>query len=455
MSPTLVVACLLLISLTAPQSHAAHIHRDPSSRLEFTKRTNTPNGWVIKNSDGHHVASGVDTAGLPMLSKVSLQPTFKLSEKQSDPDNTNTVNDENEEASRADEPDADSTNATTATSSQDMGSSGDSETRTKSPLDSMFIEIRKPGLGSPLTETVFKEHSLDGLFNSCVIDPAYTVEGDNSTACYTDDAYNDRITFSFTFRFPATELDSQFEKHPPSLEVLGDSSSISEPMILTKGINKDDSTGKVSVAYGCKTASSGVIALSLTLHFGEKEGDSVSIRWKKECRNEKNDKIEIGYLLLEKGNSDTTKQPFPSTESPLVVAPNDVSTEVYIKLGQAGAQQQFLAPYITSSNLAVTPVTLRGNHPAGGVLEGLEQTTLQVGYHCATEGETDIALSIGIPPFENLTATWKKGKFITRYFGCLCDGFGIALCLTNITYVFSANNVRLWRPNSNKSSSRD
>lgn len=97
------------------------------------------------------------------------------------------------------------------------------------------------------------------------------------------------------------------------------------------------------------------------------------------------------------------------TSAMVTVGASDESTEFYMKLLQPGAQQVFMAPYITSSFSDIVSITIRGNHPQGGIVEGLMITKLQVGYECHRKGEATIEATVAIPPFQNISAVWKKG----------------------------------------------
>ncbi|KAI0565095.1 hypothetical protein FGB62_22g352 [Gracilaria domingensis] len=282
---------------------------------------------------------------------------------------------------------------------------------TPSPLKTLYIDITKPGLGSPITQPVFKENAFVGLFNSCskleINERTGTVEDD---MCFQDDKYNDRIVFEMTYLTANDVIENAFQKHPPKLSTQDGADDIATPSIFVTDVSRATSTAKVVVLYNCKAAS-GSIYLSLHLNFGESEASNLSIPWTKTCSTGENDKISFGYV--QDKDSASNKIDFNNSEaSALVVAPSDVSTEVYLKLQQPGAQQAFLAPYVTSSKREVTEVLVRGNHPSGGVLNGLEETLFQVSYNCEQKGSTEIHVSVALPPFDNMTASWIKGPYL-------------------------------------------
>lgn len=299
-------------------------------------------------------------------------------------------------------------------SAEDNGSEGATK-RKESVLDTLYIYINKPALASDIIEPVFKERSLAPRFNNCVIGSvrqAQESELENSARCYEDDEYNDRLQFEMNYKFSGSSIQRTFETNPPAIQAVGELSNIADPRILSSEVKVSDSTAKVVVGYRCKTGSNGTISLKLTLRFGEGDSNETAIVWKKKCASGENKMIAFGHLLNDKEGSGPIQYPFPGEgEEKLIVRPSDVSTELFLKLQHPGAQQEFLAPYATSSNTDVTPITVRGTHPSGGILQGLLMTSFQISYECLKSGSSEIQATIGIPPYNNFTASWEKGKF--------------------------------------------
>lgn len=293
------------------------------------------------------------------------------------------------------------TNLTTSTVSTNASSNA--------LLDSLYIDIWKPGLGTDLTETVYKHHSLVGLFNSCR--NAQIIPNESTASCFQDDIYNDRLKFQMSYRASGSSLKDIFEKHPPKLNVPNDAYAIAVPEIIDVKVDSAASTALVVVGYNCKSNMEGIISIDLNMHFGEEDSHIINIPWNKSCKSGKVDNIEFGYLSGDKTNSGAHHTSFENSTNPtLEVAPSDLSTEIYLKLNQPGAQQKFLAPLVSSSDEEITKISIRGNHPEGGVLEGLKTISFQLSYECLKHGTSEISVSVGIPPFKNLTAIWKKGK---------------------------------------------
>lgn len=278
-----------------------------------------------------------------------------------------------------------------------------------STLATMYIDITKPALKSPITHPVFRDTQLQQLFDSCAAEQSK--QQINQTACFLDDQYNDRLTFQITYRAPAHLIEQAFENYPPKI-LLRDTAAthVANPQIHSTHVFMSRSTAEIVVLYNCNIATSATIALSLNLRFGDLPEQSISIPWLKNCQSGKHQHLDFGYIIQEHRNSMPMQIKFNDANViPLIVAPADASTELFLKLQQPGAQQAFLPPYITSSRPEVTKIAVRGNHPSGGIAQGLEDTTFQVSYNCEQKGSTEINLQIGIPPFDNLTASWTKG----------------------------------------------
>lgn len=294
------------------------------------------------------------------------------------------------------------------------GNSTESKTPEKSPvLSSLYINTAKPGLGSRITTKVFKDGALSGLFNSCLTTTADPSTPD--TDCFLDDQYNDRLQFDIIYSVPASEIENAFKATPPTLQLLGDSADVSDAIVLSYAVALQSSSAEVMVRYFCKKDADALIDLELKIQFGADPDSVVPIKWKKKCTGGVNTQLEFGYTTDNQKSGEKVRHPFGSdADAPYVVPPSDVSTEVYAKLLQPGAQQEFLAPLVISSDPSIVSVAVRGNHPNGGIFQGLDMTEFQVSYECVTKGSSDVSVSVGIPPFQNLTSTWEKGKSIKR-----------------------------------------
>lgn len=273
-----------------------------------------------------------------------------------------------------------------------------------SPLQNMYINTAKPALGSTTTETVFSNNALVSTFNSCTLETKV-----NSSDCFADDMYNDRLEFQIVFHYDANLIRDAFTSRPPSLSTASFASALASPAIVTATVHDDDSTASIIVRYNCKQDNHGIVPIRLLIHFGnDSDSANVAIHWQKACESGVQSKILFGYLSGNSADGSTEQHEFGGDDAPLVIVnPSDESTEFFLKLDVPGAQQEFLAPHITSSKDNVA-VSVRGNHPQGGVLQGLESTSFQIGYDCLKQGETTIEATIAIPPFKNVSATWKK-----------------------------------------------
>lgn len=274
----------------------------------------------------------------------------------------------------------------------------------KLPIQNMYINTVKPALGSTSTETVYSDGAFVSTFNSCTLDTSV-----NSSDCFVDDVYNDRLEFQFTFQYDPALIRAALDSRPPSITTPSFASSIASPVVIKAQVNDDDTTASVIILYNCEPHNHGVVPIRLLLHFGNNsDTDNLSIFWQKSCESGVNSKILYGYLSQSSSDGTSQQHEFGGDDSPLVVVnPSDVSTEFFLKLDVPGAQQAVLSPYISSSSDDVV-ITVRGIHPQGYVLEGLNLISFSIGYECLRQEEATIDASIAIPPFQNITATWKK-----------------------------------------------
>lgn len=308
----------------------------------------------------------------------------------------------------ADEPTSDDT-AVTEANSETPSPSPATIANGSSSLLGLSLSVSRPGLGKErLTTTVFQNGHLVKNFSSCSAANTSPDSADlkfsNVTGCYTDSIYTDRIMFDFSFNRDG--LEKQLRDHKPELQFSGD---FAEPTIAETIFKPSLSTGKVSILYNCKPDAEASLGLRLTLSFGAGPSETLHVYWVKECKGQDNDELQFGHVVPHGEKGRDTRTPFATEDVPLIVAPSDVSTEIFFKLDVTGAQQAFLAPMIVSSDPDVVTVAVRGNHPEGGILSGLEVTTFQVMYECLKPtGSSEISISVGIPPFNNLTASYKK-----------------------------------------------
>lgn len=298
-----------------------------------------------------------------------------------------------------------------------QGTSNETTSESDSHLSSLYINTVKPGRGSPIITPVFKENSLVSSFNSCRLADDDSFRLDGSADCFEDDAFNDRLAFQITYHISGSVVQKAFEDHRPNLSLLGDSRNVAESTISGYSVDIPNSNAKVSISYGCKQDSDAEISLRLRLQFGDDDDSIIDIFWKKMCKSGLNDEIEFGYVVQDKDSGEEEHHEFGTdSDAPYIVSPGDVSTEIYLKVNTPGAQQEFLSPSVRAKNPQVVTVSVRGNHPKGGTLQGLLSTSFQVSYECLTKGSSDILVDVAIPPFQNLSTTYRKGMCFFNIF---------------------------------------
>lgn len=258
-----------------------------------------------------------------------------------------------------------------------------------------------------MSDIVYSDNTLAVPFNSCALD-----NPTNSTSCFQDSTYNDRLTFQITIDSNPATIKSALDSNPAEVKTASAASAIAAPVVKVIASDDQDDTVLIAVIYNCKSNDNGFVPVQLDLHFGTSPKDDLSIVWQKYCSNGVNDKMLYGYLTGDPDYGTVQLHEFGQDNVALVVVgPSDVSTEFFLKLDEPGANQAFMAPFIRSDFADIVSVTVRGNHPKGGIIEGLSITKFQIGYECLRRGEATIEATIAIPPFRNISAMWKKGKF--------------------------------------------
>eukprot|EP00188_Purpureofilum_apyrenoidigerum_P006087 Plantae.Rhodophyta-Purpureofilum_apyrenoidigerum.ctg8825.p1 GENE.Plantae.Rhodophyta-Purpureofilum_apyrenoidigerum.ctg8825~~Plantae.Rhodophyta-Purpureofilum_apyrenoidigerum.ctg8825.p1 ORF type:complete len:588 (+),score=135.74 Plantae.Rhodophyta-Purpureofilum_apyrenoidigerum.ctg8825:137-1900(+) len=235
-------------------------------------------------------------------------------------------------------------------------------------------------------DPMFVNSSLTGLWKTCA-------ESNNPTAddCYVESEYTDTISFKFYVGFSDV-----YELKNTSVTVEGGDA---HPEVTSLFLD-DDLDGIIQIRYYCSPSDRK--SSKITFNFLVTKSHSVSFTWIKVCGGGKNDKVEMGYKT-----EDDEKRNVPFSESTdLVIPPMDSSTSIYIKLKKPAKLQTYEAPVVTSDNDLIS-ATVRGFGAKGLELRHFN-AEFTINYECRGEATGMINLSVGLPPFDPLVATWKK-----------------------------------------------
>lgn len=250
---------------------------------------------------------------------------------------------------------------------------------------------------------IFQNGTLVGAFESNPLssDLSTLAEDVDDSAWYNDGPYADRISFQYTYTPDATD----YELSKPAISV--DTAMGIEPTLQDERNSPANGVGSFSVKYQCKPG--GVGKSYVSLHIQVTKDHSVDTSWIKVCGHGRNEHLNFGFLGSDDKvtlfNADGTYG--IEEQHQLEVGPLQLSTALSAELTPPAWQMEFLDPYVESDSSLVT-VSLRDTIKAG-TLSSDEATKFSVLYNCAeTTAKANIKFTLGIPPWDNVTALWRK-----------------------------------------------
>lgn len=249
--------------------------------------------------------------------------------------------------------------------------------------------------------TIFKNGSFVGPFANNPETPSSVIPiTQDDESWYTDSEYADRIAFQFTYE-PESE---DYEISEPQI-----SSGSSRGVVPTVQDFKNDGSmgaGSFTILYHCRRDAEQVSHISLKMQVTADR--HIQTTWTKKCGRGRHEHIEFGFTAHDHSltlfNADGTYG--TDEQRTLEVGPMETSTELSMKLSSPAQNLQFSAPYVFSGSESIS-VQLRGTI-SDGTLSSDSATIFTVIYDCdgATTGVIDFSLEI--PPWDNITAQWRK-----------------------------------------------
>lgn len=247
---------------------------------------------------------------------------------------------------------------------------------------------------------VFNNGSLVGPFanNPSNISKA-TSQSDDKSSWFTESTVRDRIAFQFHY-----DPDYLYIFREPDLATSADSRI--QPELTDFQVNTESGTGSFNIIYYCAMDKPGQAIISI--HFLVTESHSVRTAWVKECGQGRFEHMRFGFLNhqgdLVEFNADGT---YGSDErKTLEVGPMDTTTDLVAGLNPPATNLDFQTPYVTSDNDEVF-VMLRSTVRAGRFSSDVD-TKFTILHECDRKSVANIRFTAAIPPWDNLTATWRK-----------------------------------------------
>lgn len=250
---------------------------------------------------------------------------------------------------------------------------------------------------------IFQNGSLVGAFESNPMssDVSNLAEGVDDAAWYNDGPYADRISFQYTFEPDVSD-------YTISQPVIGvDTELGASPIVQDEQSEPSSGIGSFTVKYMCKPG--GVEKSIVSLHIQVTKEHSVDFAWIKVCGHGKNEHLDFGFIRSDDKvtlfNTDGTYG--TEEQNTLEVGPLQLSTALTAELTPPAWLLDFLDPHI-ESNSPLIAVSLRDTIKAG-TLNSDSATKFSVHYHCVeTSAKATIKFTLGIPPWDNVTASWRK-----------------------------------------------
>lgn len=228
---------------------------------------------------------------------------------------------------------------------------------------------------------------------------ASSLKSEDKSDWFTEKTVTDRIAFQFHFN-----PDYLYFLREPELTVSDDSRV--EPEVVDFQMNDDSGTGSFNIVYHCVMGKPGQAVVSM--HLMITEGHSVRTAWVKECGQGRFAHLSFGFVNHQgdtiEFNADGT---YGSDErKTLEVGPMDSPIDLVVGLTPPATNLDFLTPYVSSDNDEVY-VTLRSTVRSGRFSSDIE-TKFTVIHDCERKSVAKVTFTVAIPPWDNLTATWRK-----------------------------------------------
>jgi len=226
----------------------------------------------------------------------------------------------------------------------------------------------------------------------------------SADACFVEEVYQSQVSFVFSYNATlAAGLGGAGGEGPPTLAAPTVTASGGDAAPVVKHYTVDGATGKGSftVLYACTGGHDSLSVLQLSIPLGGAD-DALSLTWGKVCSGGPHRYLEWGYVAGE------AVVPFSSpTGAAYTSTPLEQTTVLSLGLRPPAESLGFGFPTVNSSDPTVG-VAVRGVSKSGGTLALDQRVTITLLYTCAGRASATIAVSVPIPPWDPLTASWEK-----------------------------------------------
>lgn len=221
--------------------------------------------------------------------------------------------------------------------------------------------------------------------------------------CQAEGVYADRMSFQMVL---SRQVFDRLNSGTPAVTVSGGNA---HPALDHWNLDPEGLTGAFTILYRCAAGSPGAVS-TIGLAFGLSPSVVVRMRWVKRCGGGPNTLVDLRYA-----DDDGQEVPFGGTDvagaatNLTTIGPMESATRVMLHLRSPAQTLDYAVPTVTSSDSSILGVELRGGPVVtAGTLSADAPAELRVLYTCTLSGEAAVSLRLRIPPWDDLTAMWKK-----------------------------------------------
>ncbi|OSX70609.1 hypothetical protein BU14_0711s0006 [Porphyra umbilicalis] len=226
----------------------------------------------------------------------------------------------------------------------------------------------------------------------------------SAASCFVEEVYQSQVSFVFSYNATlAAGVGGAGGEGPATPAAPTVTASGGDAVPVVKHYTVDAATGKGSftVLYACTGGHDSLSVLQLSIPLGGAD-DALSLTWGKVCSGGPHRYLEWGYVAGE------AVVPFASpTGAAYTSTPLEQTTVLSLGLRPPAETLGFGFPTVNSSD-ATVGVAVRGVSKAGGTLALDQRVTITLLYTCAGRASATIGVSVPIPPWDPLTASWEK-----------------------------------------------
>lgn len=222
-------------------------------------------------------------------------------------------------------------------------------------------------------------------------------------SCLAEGVYADRMSFQMVL---SRQVFDHLNSGVPEVTVSGGNA---HPALDHWNLDPEGLTGAFTILYRCAAGTPGAVS-TIGLAFGLSPTVVVRLRWVKRCGGGPNTLVDLRYA-----DDDGKEVPFGGTgvagadTNVTTIGPMESATRVMLHLRSPAQTLDYAVPTVTSSDGSVLGVELRGGPVVtAGTLSADAPAELRVLYTCARPGEAAVSLRLRIPPWDDITALWKK-----------------------------------------------